>query len=198
MKRRIHPRGSALLTTMIMATIVLMAVAGLLYYVQLTRANAARESRRMPRNYCADTGLQLARRYYGQNYPGWNSYLANPGVYNPIKSSHDTVTPADPSSATLQANHPELFADLDGDGKNDVYIYIRDNADEPGAQNWQRDNDLSVYVGAICISSTLVPRLPNGEIDTAVVSSEGLLVYHLNNDIYAQRCTAIGNCNGNR
>ena len=107
---------------------------------------------------------------------------------------------SNPSSAALRAAHPELFYDLDGDGAPDVYIYIRDNQDEPYgvADNYQRDNDQNVIVGAVCISSTMVPRLENGALSTAQLHAESLLSYDLPGKTYtgqAGGATANGNIN---
>jgi hypothetical protein len=193
-------RGSALIVTMSVMAVVMLAVASLMLVVQHTRINAINQARSMPRNYCVDTGLQLARLYFGNNFSSWNTYLSDPAHYDPVVSSwNPAATAANPTSAALQAAHPELFADLDGDGQPDVYIYVRDNADElpPATENWMRDNDMQVYVGAVCISSTLVPRLPNGKPDTSLLSAEALLVYNAINAQYAQRCQAQGNCNIN-
>jgi hypothetical protein len=176
MKRSLlNPRGSALITAAALTAVMLLAVGALVYYASQERGRAINISRTLTRAQCTEAGLQLARAYYGRNYDNWNTYLSNPTIYDPTA----TPTPADPWSHTLQQNHPELFADIDGDGNPDVYIYVRDNMDElpPASNNKQRDNDQIVIIGAICISSTLVPRHADGtspETSTDPTARDGL------------------------
>jgi hypothetical protein len=217
MSQRFRERGSALLVTMTVLAVILGLSTGLIYFVETVRARAANEARRIPRNYCSETGLQLARTYFGNNYQYWNQggilgapFLNNPGTYNPVVTTYNLKAAAanplnDPAGlqgsnwvTNTSATHPELFADLDGDGKFDVYIYIRDDADEPtGLEDWKYDSNFQVYVGAVCISSTLVPRRPDGKLDTAALTSEAVLGYNGNQGQYAQRCGSAGNCNFN-
>jgi hypothetical protein len=200
MKRRSNQRGSGLLTVMSVTTVLLLLVASLFYIVQRNAANAIAQARSLPRSYCADTGLQVSRAYFGKNYAKWNTFLADPSHYNPVVASWNPAgTAADPTSLALQAAHPELFVDIDGDGKVDVYLYVRDNPDElpPATENYLRDNDMQVFVGAVCVSSTLVPRQADGSVDSSHLTAEALLVYNGINAQYAQRCAAQGNCNVN-
>jgi hypothetical protein len=193
-------RGSGLLTVMSVTAVLLLLVASLFYMVQRNNANAIDQARALPRSYCADTGLQMARAYFGTNFANWNAYLADPSHYNPVVASwNPSSTAANPTSLALQAAHPELFIDLDGDGQADVYLYVRDNPDElpPATENYLHDNDMQVFVGAVCISSTLVPRRSDGSVDPSRLSAEALLVYNGINAQYAQRCQAQGNCNVN-
>jgi len=165
-------RGSALLTAAALTTVLLVVVAGLMYYASRSRDRAVAISRANSRLSCAESGLQLARAYYGRNYAFWNStFLPNPAVYNVSVSMARTTT--------FQTANPQLFADLDGDGQPDVYLFIHDNYDEfwPNANNPNRDNDLNVIVGAACVSSTLLPRADNGYLASTIIS-EGLLSYN--------------------
>jgi hypothetical protein len=182
-------RGSALLTTMLIGGVMLMFVAGLMLYASQQRSRAIASARGMTRLSCAEAGLQLARNFFGRNVPQWNTFLSNPSTYDPVAASWITtagLSPANPRSSALQLAHPELFADLDGDGSPDVYIYVRDNADElpPAVNNPMRDNDLTVIVGAVCISSTMLPRLGNGQQDPTLIQVEGLLGYSVAGDTY--------------
>jgi hypothetical protein len=195
-------RGSGLLTAMIAVTIILTVTAGILYYSNSENTRSINISRGVPRNYCVEAGLQLARAYYGKNRASWTSFLASPSIYNPVGSScltSKSLATADPTNTTFQGAHPELFADLDADGKNDVYIYIRDNEDElpPALPDCTRDNDAQVIVGAVCISSTLAPRLQNGNADPAQMTSEAVVQYNDQASNTAQRCGSMGNCNAN-
>jgi hypothetical protein len=217
MTRPSRQRGSSLLTVMSLLAVIVGLSAGLMYFVGEVRVRAINEARRIPRNYCSETGLQLARTYFGNNFQFWDQpgipgapFLANPGIYNPVVTTYNLkATAANPQNdpagfraagwvAFTSGAHPELFADLDGDGKPDVYLYIRDDADEPnGPENWTYDSNFQVYVGAVCISSTLVPRRLDGSVDPQALTSEAILGYNGNQGQYAQRCGSSGNCNFN-
>ncbi|GEN05098.1 hypothetical protein SAMN05443572_1011358 [Myxococcus fulvus] len=193
------PRGATLLVVVLLVTVLLGLVASLMMYAGGERIRAVASSRASQRQSCADSGLQLARSYFGRNYPSWNTYLSQPAVYDPVRSSFN-LNPADPADPTLRANHPELFADVDGDGKPDVYIYIRDNEDEfaPLMVDWRRDNDQVALVGAICISETLRPRRADGAQTPTQLALEGLLSYNGGGGTNCAQGTAgsgSGNCN---
>ncbi len=193
-----NQRGSALMTAVMLISVMLVVTAGVLYFASQQRLRAIQGSRVMPRNYCVETGLQLARTYYGANYTSWNAYLSAPAQYDPVPSSCN-LTPAVPTSAALQVARPELFADLDGDGQLDVYIYLRDNFDEhaPAVANCGRDNDLQVVVGAVCISRTLAPLRDDGTVNPTRQTTEAMMQYSPPGAEYAQRCASLGNCNVN-
>jgi hypothetical protein len=175
-RHRYRERGSALLVAAAFTTILLMVAAGLIYYATRSRLRAISVSRGTSRISCADSGLQLARAYYGRNYSLWNTtFLPNNTIYNAPNSIATNAT----ARANLIGTHPELFADLDGDGIVDVYLYVHDNLDEflPNLNNMSRDNDLTVIVGAICISPTLMPRNENGQSANPMMA-EALLSYN--------------------
>lgn len=176
-------RGSALLVAMVLMGILLMMVAGLMLYSNQQRIRATSAAKTSTRLSCAEAGLQLARNYFGRNQALWDTFLAAPTVYNPVASGYNTA-PATPTVATFQTAHPELFMDLDNDGLNDVFIFVRDNADEslPSAQNYARDNDQNVIIGSTCISSTLVPKFSDGTPDPDALVVESLLSYNLGAD----------------
>lgn len=197
-------RGSALLVAMIISLVLLLLVAGLFVYAGAEHRRASAQARELARNGCAEAGLQLARGYFSSNVKAWNTYLEDPQHYDPVSAkwmangygiagtgflgpgctmpckAMDLTNTA--VVATMETTPPynQLFFDLDGDGQKDVYIYIRDNEDEqpPAANDWTRDNDLNVIVGAVCISNTLVPRLQNGQVDTSKLTVESLLSYN--------------------
>ncbi len=187
-------RGSALLTAAAFTTLLMLVVAGLMYYASRSRSRAVAIARGSSRVSCAESGLQLARAYYGRNYAFWNStFLPNPAVYNATVSTART--------ASFQTANPQLFADLDGDGLPDVYLFVHDNYDEflPNLNNPNRDNDLNVIVGAACISSTLLPRAETGYSSSAIIS-EGLLSYNPTGSYGSQGyqgASGSGNLNSN-
>lgn len=202
MNARRSERGTALLTAVILMAVLLFAVASLLSYAGRVHREAIRAARRQNRLSCAEAGLQLARRYYAANYSQWNTFFANPQIYNPVPAAWMTaagLSPASPGTVGQAGNplnnQPQLFADLDGDHQADVYIYLRDNQDElpPATDDWQRDNDGAAIVGAVCISKTMVPRLEDGQVDPSQLTSEALLIV---NDVPARYRMGYGCGNG--
>lgn len=179
-----HQRGSALLTAAVLTAVLLVVVAGLIYYATQSRLRAITISRGVARISCADSGLQLAKAYYGRNYSLWNTtFLPTPSVYNALDKARDPA-----QRVALLTSNPELFADLDGDGSPDVYIYVRDNYDElqPVPNNPIRDNDLNVIVGAMCISTTLTPRREDGLTAPEPILAEALMSYNPNGNYGSQ------------
>ncbi|MBS2026261.1 MAG: hypothetical protein JST54_00030 [Deltaproteobacteria bacterium] len=200
MKVRKAERGSALLVAIGVSAVLLLAVSSLYLYASGQRERASRQTRELARVDCAEAGLQLARAFFANNVASWNTYLADPSHYNPVPSTWNTA-PANPTSTALQTTSPysQLFFDLDGDGKLDVYIYVRDNQDElpPAANNWAHDNDQNVIVGAACISGTLTPRLENGLVDTSKMTAESLLSLNTPGNQYSGQSTGGASNNGN-
>ncbi len=200
-------RGSALLTSIIFVAIIMVVTSALLFYSSYAQRRAIQVSRAEYESSCAESGLQIARSYFADPTHSrlWNSYLGNPAVYNPFYSAAFNTTPslgngATLNWATLKGTNPDLFYDLDGDGKEDVYIYIRDNADESTTQNYAVDIDQNVYVGGVCISSTLTPRKTDGTTfyDTKPMVAEGLLSMRNGGCQYtAQHGNCLGNGNQN-
>jgi hypothetical protein len=193
-----HARGSTMLMVIILVTVLMGLVAGILLYAGKERVRAVSAGRNGQRQSCAESGLQLARSYFGRNFQNWNTYLAAPAIYDPVKSSYN-ANPANPRNPALQTAHPELFADLDDDGKLDVYLYIRDNDDElyPLPAEHNRDNDHNVVVGAICISETLTPRAADNAMAAPLLANEGLLSYNGENAncLTSNGGNGTGNCN---
>lgn len=195
-------RGSALIMAAMMIGILLMMVVFVLSLANRQRRQAITEARSAAREGCARTGLQLARSYFANNFGTWGTYLNAPGTYDPIPGPAHTAatqTAADPHSATLQADHPELFQDLDGDGKADVMIFIRDNEDEypPATLNWLADNDQNAIVGALCISETIAPRRDDGLIDPNMLMMESLLSFNVHGSTYGAQAGGGASGTGN-
>ena len=89
--------------------------------------------------YCAEAGLEASRQYFATNYSSWGAMF-------------DT-TKAPP------AGYPAA-GDLDGDGKIDFQVTLRDNVDEfaPQPNNLLRDNDLTAIMVSRCVSTTMGQR----------------------------------------
>lgn len=191
------PRGSALLVTVVLLAVLMLMAGGLLGYVQSERGRAIQVSRAQRRESCAQAGLQLAKSYFGRNFPTWNTYLADPN-FSAVPTDGGTLDPA--AIASIKAAQPQLLADLDGDSAPDVYLYVRDNDDEfpPAAANPARDNDQAVIVGAVCISTTMVPHRSDGTSSPTQLTEEGLLEYNVSGSTYITQAGAGSSGTGNQ
>lgn len=190
-------RGAAMITVLILMGLLAVIVAGLMTYVYQQRLRTIAAARSLKRESCAENGMQYARAFFAANFANWNSYLSNPTNYNSqapagVDGGVYEVTTGIPGS---------LLYDLDGDGLSDVYIFIRDNPDElkPAIPNPAQDNDQNVFIGAVCISSTMSPRRPDGKVSPNLLKVEGLLSYNLPNNGYSSQAgggtSGVGNLN---
>ncbi len=194
------PRGSSLISVMVMVAVILVLLASMLAYAVSQRAAAIRYSRAANQLTCAESGIQLARTYFARNFLNWNAYLSQPSIYNPIQASWNNPPANFGPGSPLRASNPELFIDVDGDNFPDVYIYIRDNQDEfpPAPDNPLRDNDQNVIVGAICISTTMAPSVAPGQTTPPPMQIESILSFNVG----GPQCTqaycgnGAGNMNG--
>lgn len=182
-------KGFALVAAMMLMTVLAVVAVAVLSLSAADRRRAIRSTRTEVREGCALSGLTYARTYFGIKYlekpANWDLYFATPNKFNPMKlpvtTPAWTATKADLSStasiAAIKTTNPDLFLDLDNDGKSDVYIFIRDNYDEaaPAAPNFQKDSDKNAIVGAVCISSTMLPKREDDSIDTDLILMESLL-----------------------
>lgn len=92
-----------------------------------------------------ESALQYGRSFFSANYLQWSKYLA-------IDYSSYTVSP---TQGQAPKNNPELQVPNLPTGYT-CAIYARDDADElpPAAPNPQVDNNLRIFVGAVCLSPT--------------------------------------------
>jgi hypothetical protein len=118
-----------------MVLIVLAALVGVLAVRGASNDLQMAGSQRVARTgfYCAEAGLNQARTLVSQHYPDWNTILAG------------GTTAWWPTANTLGI-------DIDGDGTVDANVTMKDNADEPGTQDYTRDNDLTVILTSTCVS----------------------------------------------
>jgi type II secretory pathway pseudopilin PulG len=189
--KRPTKHGTALMSAMMLMGVLGLIVILVLSYASANRQRAIRHSRAEDRERCAYAGLMYARAYFAANQANWDTWLSAPQYFNPMplppNSGPGATAPpwsspqrsADISTAAaindILTNAPAayntraLFIDIDGDttlsatGDADVYVYMRDDADEsaPAPQNFQHDSNQTIIVGAVCISPTMQPRLPN-------------------------------------
>lgn len=194
------PRGSAMLLTMAVSVIVLVIVTGIMSYAFNEKLRAIGNARRLSRTACAEAGLSLAKSYFLGQFNQWNTLLANGTIYNHLSVDGGVTDLQNP--LWQGANAPQLFADLDGDGQADVYIYMKDNQDEMigSPDNPAHDNDQNVIIGSICISRTMAPRMANGQLSPTLQVVEGVLTGNNVAWQYAQAVTGngTGNLNGSR
>lgn len=187
-----HPRGAAMITVLVLMTILAAIVASVIAIAGSQRTRAAMSARSIERQTCAEDGLQFARSFFAARQNQWDALLARPGSgihpYNPVASYWNT-NPAVPTTAagvtaikavSTPVPGTRLFLELDGKAGDDVYIYIRDNDDEllPATSDWGRDNDQNVIIGSMCISNTMVPRRSDGTIDPDRVVVESVLSFN--------------------
>src|SRR5690606_11374767 len=119
---RVRERGSAMLVTMILMSVILSGAAVMVSMQMSSTRNAGMTRAKMSAVYCAEAGLVTARTAVAANYAGWNDALA---------------------AGTEPSWLASLNHDLDGDGSADFRLTLRDNNDDtPDDQT--RDNDLTV------------------------------------------------------
>jgi hypothetical protein len=138
-----HPeRGSAMLVTLILIA-ALLAGAAVLVSMQVSSTRSSEVTRTGTSSlYCAEVGLAAARTVVAANYTTWKAG----GSAN--FTAPTATTPTEPSwLATGIGVH-----DANGDGAGSDYIvYLVDNDDETGTQDYMTDNDLRVYVVSRCL-----------------------------------------------
>jgi hypothetical protein len=148
-------RGMALLPILLLIA-ALTAVAAFAVKVSgAERAEAGRSVHNASMQTMADTTLQLARNFFATHYQQWDTYLAYFNA-NPVQLASRSTMSA--YIAKLRTDRPELFVQLPAylSSNFDCFMYAQDNVDEfaPVANNPGHDNDLLIYVGAVCAQRT--------------------------------------------
>jgi hypothetical protein len=89
-----------------------------------------------------ESALQFARFFFTQNYSAWNTYLA-------YFTTARTL-------AQVQVAHPELMAPQPTGSNYSCFIYAKDDVDElpPAVNNPSVDNNLRIFVGAVCTQTS--------------------------------------------
>jgi len=133
---RHNEHGSALLMAIVITIVLSLSGVSLLYYAGSLTQTHRNLTDKEGALLCADAGLQRGRTYFANKYLTWDTLLTAP----------------------LTDSSRILLGDADGDGSNDYKVTIRDNVDEFGTNDPQRDNDLRIVVHSECISSTMDPK----------------------------------------
>jgi hypothetical protein len=144
-------RGMALLPIILLVA-ALTAVAAFAVKVSGTeRAEAGKSVHNVNMQTMADTTLQFGRNFFAARYQQWGTYL-NYFVNNPVQLA--TRTDMATYVAKLRTDLPDLFVALPAylADNFDCFTYAQDNVDEfaPNTNNPSADNDLLIYVGAVC------------------------------------------------
>ena len=138
-------RGSAMLVTMIIVS-ALLAGAAVLVSMQL----ASSRSTDLERNglaslYCAEAGMMAAQPTVTSNYSQWAGSMC-------------TTAPSLCTQPSWLSN-TAFSHDLDGDGIDDFYVYIKDDDDETsGANNPAVDTNNKVFIVSTCTKYPDTPK----------------------------------------
>ena len=104
------PRGSALLLVLVLMGVMLTMGLAIMDFAGSSDIRAVEQARTVPRNYCVEPGLQIARAYFSANYKKWNTvgsqlgFLAQPSIYNPIFAPSSTTGISNPTPACPMSN----------------------------------------------------------------------------------------------
>ncbi|MBA3397695.1 MAG: hypothetical protein H0T89_34040 [Deltaproteobacteria bacterium] len=147
--KRSQERGSAMLVTMIIIA-ALLGGAAVLASMQMSSNRSTELTRNgLASLYCAEAGVIAAHTAIGGSYDSWNAALA-------------ANIAADPTGRTLiqpaWLNNTVFDHDLDNDGIDDFTVSIRDNDDELGTLQPDRDSDERVFIVSRCIKYPDTPK----------------------------------------
>ena len=144
-------RGMALLPIILLVAALSIVAAFAIKVSGNERREAGKSVHNVSMQTMADTTLQLGRNFFAARYQQWGTYL-DYFVKNPVQlaSRANMATYV----AKLRNDHPELFVVLPAylALNFDCFTYAQDNVDDyaPNANNPSADNDLLIYVGAVC------------------------------------------------
>jgi len=136
--RKTGPRGQALVVVLTLTTIMTALVAAAILYSGMDERSTAKNIHNTSMQDMTEASLQFARSFFTQNFTTWGTYLAY------FTTTHTT--------AQILAAHPELFPTFTTGTPYTCYIYARDDVDElpPATNNPSVDNNLRIFVGAVC------------------------------------------------
>ena len=146
--RRHSERGSAMLVTMIIVSALFAGAAVLVSMQMATNKTSDVERNGLAALYCAEAGLTASHVAVANNYSNWSAALC--------------------SSNCGSANQPSWLSntafshDLDGDGVDDFYVYLRDNDDETGTAPSNNalgsNSDYKVFIVSTCMKYPDYPK----------------------------------------
>ena len=149
--RKAH-RGFAMMIVLLIIALLTAVLSGAIYYSRQDRVHASKSVHNLTVQDVTESTLQFGRSFFAQNYAAWNTYLAY------------FVTTR--TLANVKQDHPELVAQPPAGTLFDCYVYARDDADElpPATNNANVDNNLRIFVGAVCSSSAGVSPALSAEL----------------------------------
>jgi hypothetical protein len=158
-------RGMALLPIILLVAALSVVAAFAVKVSGTERAEAGRSVHNVSMQTMADTTLQLGKNFFAAQYPRWGTYLSY-FVDHPVQLASRTNMSA--YVKQLRIDHPELFVTLPNyaAANFDCFMYAQDNVDEftSGKNDPRVDNDLLIYVGAVCAQKTQGGSTQNDQI----------------------------------
>lgn len=146
MIERKRQRGSAMLITMIIIA-ALLAGAAVLVSMQMSSSRSTELTRNgLAALYCAEAGLAAARSVVTSNYGAWDAALTG------------NCADSDCASLIEPGWLSAISHDLDGDLISDFALYVRDNDDDAMPQDYDSDEDDTVFIVARCTKYPDSPR----------------------------------------
>ena len=160
---RNQERGTAILITMLI-TVALIGGGAVLVGMQMASTRSTDVARsNMTSLYCAEAGLNAARKVVAQNYTADGTF--NNGLTIGAACNDDSTCTGGALCIQVGAGNfcmtqpaylangaaPLLDHDLQGTGTDDFYIVLVDNEDEVSFTNdYLKDNDLHLYIVSTC------------------------------------------------
>jgi hypothetical protein len=134
-------RGFAMVMALGVIVLLLSVLAYAIAYSQQDRVHTGKSVHNATVQGLTESTLQFGRSFYTLNYPFWPTYLSY------------FLTPR--TAAQVKTDHPELVPPLPAGVGFDCYVYARDDVDElpPAANNPAVDNNLQIFIGAVCVQS---------------------------------------------
>ncbi len=193
-----EPRGVAILAVLAVVVLLTAVVVYAITLSQSERRQAGKEIHNVSMQQMTETTLQTARNFFAARYkpvpplpstPNWNTYLAY-FVANPVVLAPPSVVQA--NIAQLRTDHPELFTCVASGPCNgapsgyDCFMYAQDNVDEfpPAVNNPSQDNDLFIYVGAVCVAKNQGGNSGSAPLITELTAP---LLYNPTSNIYTSQ-----------
>jgi len=158
---RQRERGTAILITMLI-TVALIGGGAVLVGMQMASTRSTDVARsNMTSLYCAEAGLNAARKIVAQNFTTDNTF--NGGLTVGAACNDDSTCTGGAlciqvgagnfcmTQPAFLANGPNVNHDLLATGSDDFYVVIVDNEDEVTFTNdYTKDNDLHVFIVSTC------------------------------------------------